>query len=321
MEIVAELSCNHSGSLQRAKDLIAVASDAGADAVKLQCWDRDSMVVDQARTIASGPWAGRNMADLYLEAWTPWPWFPPLFEYAAKLGIGMFSSVFDTKALAFLESINCPRYKIASFEALDFGFIDEVSDTGKPVILSAGLMTMADVIAVAMGWPEAWQLLCVSEYPAHPSAYNLGRIASLKRTWHVHVGVSDHTLGSAVPIAAAALGADMLEKHLQLTGDDTLDSMFSLPPKEFAGMVRDCRDTESALGTDYPEPSETALSFRRSLWVVKTLPAGEAITSEHIISARPAGGLPPDSLAGLIGHRVARDLAPGAPLREEDIAN
>ena len=316
MEIISELSCNHSGSLQRAKDLITAAFDAGADAVKLQCWERDTMVVDQERVIDSGPWAGRNLADLYREAWTPWEWFPPLFDYAAKIGIDMFSSVFDLKALAFLESLNCPRYKIASFEALDFSFIDAVSGTDKPVIISTGLMSVSDVLSVVMSWPAVCQLLCVSEYPANPSSYNLGRIASLKRTWHVPVGVSDHTLGSAVPIAAAALGADMLEKHMQLTGDDTLDSMFSMTPKEFEGMVRDCRDTESALGTDYPEPSETALSFRRSLWVVKPLPAGDAITSEHIISARPAGGLPPDALAGLIGHRVIRDLTPGMPLRE-----
>jgi N-acetylneuraminate synthase len=321
LEIVAELSCNHSGSLQRAKDLITAAFDSGADAVKLQCWDRDDMVVDQLRAVPGGPWAGRNMADLYRDAWTPWEWFVPLFEHAAQLGIDIFSSVFDHSALTFLESINCPRYKIASFEALDRPLVNAVVATGKPVIISTGLLSMANVFDLAMRHSDVCQLLCVSEYPADPASYNLGRLRQLHDVWHIRAGVSDHTLGSAIPVAAAALGADVLEKHFQLPGDYTLDSAFSLTPKEFTAMVRDCRDVGAALGTDYPVPSENALSLRRSLWVARPLAAGDEITPGSVVSARPAGGLYPDAISFVIGNRVVRALSPGDPLCADDLEN
>ncbi len=320
MQIVAELSCNHQGDLQRAKDLVTAAKDAGADAVKLQCWHPDVMVVDKSYVLSGGTWDGRNLYDLYQEAWTPWEWFPPLFDHAAYLGIEMFSSVFDYESLSFLENLGCPRYKIASFEAFDHGLISAAIDTGKEVIISTGLMSEQDVRARLTSTPDVTLLLCVSEYPAAPESYNLGRIRKLQDTWHAHVGVSDHTLGSVVAVTAAALGAEMVEKHMQLEGDATLDSAFSLTPREFAAMVRDCREAEAALGVSYPLPSAQSKSYGKSLYVHKPIKAGTVLTltvlETCVRASRPNKGLPPMMLPYAVGNIAARDLVPGEPFTE-----
>ena len=331
--IVAELSCNHLGSLPRALDLILAAKNVGADAVKLQCWHPDRMCVDREYMITSKPWQGSRLYDLYQAAFTPWEWFPILFERAKALGIECFASVFDVEALAFLETLDCPRYKIASFEITDLPLIRAVAHTGKPIVISTGMATESEVFAAAGVAFECAPdretvrptlLKCTSAYPAPVAEANLRTMLNLKVPG-VAVGLSDHTLGPVVPVVATALGATMIEKHLTLyRSDGGPDAAFSSEPQEFKATVLACREAKLALGEVKYGPTEAerpSLIFRRSLYVRRPLPKGMILTPEviasAIVSARPALGLPPSH--PILGRRVLRDLPAGTPLTEADL--
>lgn len=321
--IVAELSANHLGSLERALALVDEAARAGADGVKLQTWSR--MVLDPEYVVADGPWAGRKLGALYAEAKTPWDWHRPLFDRARALGMVGFSSVFDSEALAFLQLLDCPMYKIASFELLDTPLIRTVAGTGKPMVLSTGMATIAEVedavrAAVDGGCTDLTVLKCTSAYPARAADANLAVMADLAQRFDCKVGVSDHSMGLAVPVAATVLGASMIEKHFTLARvDGGPDAGFSLEPLEFAEMVNACRDAAQCIGEPTIEslPAEVAQrSLRRSLWWAESLHAGEAARS--IRTARPGLGLPPKQMHSLTGRRLARPVMAGTPVLADD---
>lgn len=328
--IVAELSCNHLGHLNRAIKLIEAAKDAGADAVKLQCWRPDRMCVDREYMIASKPWQGSRLYDLYQAAFTPWEWFPILFKKAKDLGIECFASVFDTEALAFLETLNCPRYKIASFEITDLPLIRAVANTHKPIVISTGLASKEEIYKAEMTVLDAgceYTLLkCTSAYPATVADANLAAMQELCHYDANCYGVSDHTLGNTVAIAATVLGATMIEKHLTLSrADGGPDAAFSPEPQEFKAMVQACREAASALGEVRYGPTEAekpSLVFRRSLYARQAIVKGTVLTKSiieaAIVSARPALGLPPDY--PILGRHIVRDLPARTPLREADLA-
>lgn len=321
--IVAELSCNHLGSLPRAMDLIAAAAEAGADAVKLQCWSE--MTID-TRPLTSGPWAGMTLKNLYRECYTPWEWFGELFAQARMLGIECFSSVFDRAALDFLEEQhNCPRYKIASFEITDLPLIRAVSATGKPMIISTGMATWDEIHAAY--WearnPPITLMVCTSAYPAPITSANLRRLQDLRGgsiglSSVDGVGLSDHTLGITAAIAATALGAAMIEKHLTLRrADGGPDAGFSAEPHEFATMVTACREAAQALGEVRYGPTDAerdSLQYRRSLWVVEDIPAGGEVTARNVRSLRPADGIPAMHMPDVIGCKVRDGVSRGTAL-------
>lgn len=269
--IVAELGANHGGRIERMLALVECAARAGADAVKLQCWTPGSMVNDAGYVMKSGPWQGRNLAALYEEAHTPWRWFPMLFDRAKSLGIEAFASVFDTNALIYLETIDCPRYKVSSFEIVDLRLIRAIAATGKPIIISTGMAT-ADEINRAVGschhteggnekLNDLTLLKCTSAYPAPIEDANLACMMGWQRIYHqIKVGLSDHTEGWLVAIAATALGATIIEKHLTLSREDGgPDAGFSMEPDQFAAMVTACRQTALAIGTPRYGPTEAEL--------------------------------------------------------------
>lgn len=305
--IVAEASCNHLGDIHRASYLIEAAKEAGADAIKFQCWAQDRMVLG-SHTIAGSTWNGQDMQALYREAWTPWPWFSVLFKHARNIGIDCFASVFDHESLAFLESLGCPRYKIASFEITDLPLIEAVAKTGKPAILSTGLASESEIEAACDLFDDELTLLkCTSAYPATARLANLATIDHL-RGYCGAVGISDHTLGLAIPVAATALGATMIEKHLTISrADGGPDAAFSSEPHEFKAMADACREAAAAIGEVRYGPAEAelpSLQFRRSLYWAKDIQAGETITREHLRTARPALGLPPKAMYGLVGTKA-----------------
>jgi N-acetylneuraminate synthase len=324
--VVAELSANHNGSLDRALAIVRQAKEAGAHAVKLQTYTPDTMTLDHdgpGFRIESGLWAGQTLYELYRQAQTPWEWHPVLFEEGGRLGITVFSSPFDESAVDLLEELGAPAYKIASFEALDLPLIARAARTGKPVIISTGMASLgeiADAVAAARanGAQELVLLHCVSAYPAPVADCNLATIPHLASAFDVVVGLSDHTLGTAVSVAAVSLGACLIEKHLTLArSDGGVDASFSLEPDELADLVRATRDSRVAVGrVSYErEASERAsLVFRRSLYVVRDIAAGEALTHENVRAIRPGFGLAPKHLEQIVGLRARRTLARGTPL-------
>jgi pseudaminic acid synthase len=325
--IVAELSGNHGGDFERARRLVRTAAEAGADAVKLQTYTPDTMTIasDQEHfRIASGTiWDGRTLYDLFSEAQTPWEWHGPLRDEANALGLDLFSSPFDATAVDFLEDLGVPVYKIASFELVDIPLIRRVARTGKPVILSTGMATRDEIAEAIQAARDAGSsgvtvLACTSAYPAPPEEANLRSIPDLAVTFGVPAGLSDHTLGVAVPIAAAALGAAVIEKHLTLSRSDPgPDSAFSLEPHEFRDMVRGVRTAQSALGEVKRGPTSQELGSRtrrRSLFVVRDVRAGEAFTEHNVRSIRPGHGLHPRHLDEVLGRRASRDAGRGTPL-------
>jgi sialic acid synthase SpsE len=325
--IVAELSCNHGGSLDAAMQLVKDCADAGADAIKLQTWTPGTMVLDRSLVIESGPWAGRNMADLYEQAFTPWEWHEPIFARARSLGMVGFSSVFDAGALAFLESINCPMYKISSFEIVDHYLIRQVAKTRKPIILSTGMAT-EDEVHAARYWASGYGndvtvLLCCSSYPAFPENYDLRLGVSLAE--ECAVGLSDHTRGIGVAVAAATLGATMIEKHVA-NRNDTLDKGFSISPQNLGLMVQACRDAaacyptvnEKHLREFGPIPEEAPqLTLRRSLHFACDMVAGQEIADSCLTTARPAHGLPCSARGSVVGRKVAVDIQAGQPVTDK----
>lgn len=327
--IVAELSANHRGSLGNARELIRRARDAGADAVKIQTYTPESMTLDLDHPhfkAVSALWRGRRLFDLYREAQTPYEWHRPLMDEAAAVGIPLFSSPFDTRAVDFLAELNVPAIKIASFELVDLPLIAHAARLGKPLIMSTGMSTLQEVeealaCAADNGCRQLILLKCTSAYPSPPDAMNLATIPDMARRWGFPVGLSDHTLGIEVPVAAVALGARLIEKHFTLSrADGGPDAAFSLEPEEFSAMVRAVRTVESAMGQPSYEPADAekkSRNSRRSLYVVKPVRAGEVFSPENLRSIRPGYGLPPKHLAATLGRMAARDIEAGTPLAWE----
>lgn len=325
--IVAELSANHHQGFDEAVRLVEAAAEAGADAVKLQTYTPDTLTLDCDREefrIASGTiWDGTTLHRLYAQAFTPWKWQPKLMDLATRLGLVLFSTPFDDTAVEFLEQMKVPAYKIASFELVDLPLIQRVARTGKPLILSTGMATVEEIdeaLGAARGADAAQLALlkCTSAYPSRPEEMNLQTIPFLSSRFGVPVGLSDHTLGIAAPVAAVALGACIVEKHLTLSRSKPgSDSSFSLEPGEFRVMVEAVREVEKALGTARLGPTggeEPSRIFRRSLFVVADVRAGERFTTDNVRSIRPSHGLHPRDLDRVLGRRASRDIPRGTPL-------
>jgi N-acetylneuraminate synthase len=328
--IVAELSANHNQNFEQAVALIHAAKEAGADAVKLQTYTPDTLTIPSEKEyfrIGGGTlWNGRTLYDLYSEAYMPWEWQPKLKEIADDIGIDLFSTAFDATAVDFLEEMGVPVHKVASFEIVDIPLIEKMARTGKPLIISTGMATLGEIeeavqAARRAGATQIALLKCTSAYPAPPEEMNLRTIPHLAEAFGVPVGLSDHTLGIAVPVAAVALGACIVEKHFTLSRDiPGPDSAFSLEPHEFKAMVEAIRTVEKALGkVHYGITEQEAKSrvFRRSLFVVKDMKAGEMFTEENVRSIRPGYGLHPRHLNDVLGRRAARDIKRGTPLSWE----
>jgi len=325
--IIAELSANHNQDFDRALRIVHAAKEAGADAVKLQTYTPDTITIRSDREcfrIRGGTlWDGRTLHDLYGEAHTPWEWQPKLKAAANDLGMDLFSSAFDSSAVDFLESMNVPVHKVASPELVDVPLIEKMGQTGKPLILSTGMATLEEIdeavtAARKAGASQLALLRCTSSYPAPPEEMNLRSIPDLTRRFGLPVGLSDHTPGIAVPVAAVALGAVLIEEHLTLSrAEGGPDHAFSLEPEEFKTLVEAVRMAESSLGQiQYgPTPRElSTLAFRRSLFVVRDIRKGEPFTPENVRSIRPANGLHPRHLSEVLGRQAVRDIECGTPL-------
>ncbi|MCB9946848.1 MAG: pseudaminic acid synthase [Rhodospirillaceae bacterium] len=325
--IIAELSANHGGDLERALRIIRQAAAAGADAVKFQAYTADSLTLDHSGPgfviDSDNPWTGERLYDLYRRAATPYEWFPTLFAATREAGLIPFASPFDADAVAMLETLDAPAHKIASFEAVDTELIACCAATGKPLIISTG-MSNADEVADALaavheaGGTQVVLLKCTSAYPADAREANLRTIPEMARRFGVPVGLSDHTMGTAVSAAACALGACAIEKHvIDAREPETADSIFSLLPDDLARLVADCRDAAAALGTVHFGPGERerqSLAFRRSLYAVRPIAAGEAISRDNVRSIRPGFGLPVKTLRQLVGRRARAAIAAGTPM-------
>jgi pseudaminic acid synthase len=329
--VVAEMSGNHNRDLARALQIIDEAKASGADAVKLQTYTPDTITINHDSSefkVKGGLWHGRNLYELYEEAYTPWGWHKPIFDHAKKIGITIFSSPFDHTAVDFLEDLQAPAYKIASPELVDLPLIEKVAKTGKPIILSTGAATIEEVgeaiiIARKSGTKQIVVLHCTAAYPAPPEEANLATMAELAKRFDVVVGLSDHTLGTTVATAAVALGASFIEKHFTLArADGGVDSTFSIEPHELVELVKSARIAQLSVGqpTFAPTVSETSvLRNRRSLYVVKAIGQGERLTRENIRSIRPGNGLSPKYLDTVLGKRASRNLSFGEPLSFEMI--
>lgn len=327
--VIAELSANHAQRLEQAIRLVEAAKEAGADAVKLQTYTPDTLTIDcdnEYFRIQGLLWAGRTLYDLYREAYMPWEWHVRLKEVASTLGLALFSTPFDPTAVDFLERLGVPAYKIASFEAIDLPLLRLVAATGKPVIMSTGMATLSEIDEAVRTLREAGAadialLKCNSAYPAPPDEMNLRTIPHLVSAFGVPVGLSDHTLNEAVPVTAVALGASIIEKHLTISrADGGPDSAFSLEPAEFAAMVRAVRTAERALGVIAYGVTATEASsraYRRSLFVVRDMEAGETFTEKNIRAIRPGHGLHTRHLQEVLGARAARAIPRGTPLKWE----
>ena len=328
--IVAELSANHLQKFDNAVKLIKAAKEAGVDAIKFQTYTPDTITIDcnnKYFQIKQGTlWEGQTLYELYKKAYTPWEWQPKLKEIAESEGLICFSSVFDKTAVDFLEGINVPAYKIASFEITDIPLIEYVASRGKPIIISTGIATLSDIEEAVnackkMGNEQIALLKCVSAYPTPLEDVNLRTIPDLANTFKTVVGLSDHTLGIPVPIASVSLGATIIEKHLTL--DRKLggpDAAFSLEPEEFKAMVKSVREVEKALGEvsyDLTEKMKKSREFSRSLFAVKDIKAGEVFTEENIRSIRPGYGLHPKYLKGISGKKAIKNIKKGMPLSWE----
>ena len=324
--VIAELSANHNGNLERALAIMTAAKKAGASAVKLQTYRPDTITLRSDRPefqIQGGLWDGHSLYDLYEWAHTPWEWHEALFTKGRELGLTVFSSPFDHSAVDLLASLDCPAYKIASFELVDLPLIRYAAQTGKPLIMSTGMANEAEIaaaveMALKHGSGQLALLHCVSGYPAPAAEYNLRSIPMLRQHFGVEVGLSDHTLGSATAIAATALGATIIEKHFTLArADGGPDCTFSMEPAELAELIESVKTAHAALGVaDYQltQSEQGNRAFRRSLYLVKDIAAGERLSAAHIKSVRPALGLPPADFDRLIGKRVSRDMNANQPL-------
>jgi N-acetylneuraminate synthase len=323
---IAEISANHLGSLERAKNLVVAAAKSGATAVKFQTYTADTMTLDIDEFKVSDDhelWGGRRLYSLYQEAHTPWEWHGELFEMCRTLGVTPFSSPFDLSAVSFLESLNAPMYKIASLETADHQLIRAVAETGKPLIVSTGATEwneIEDVVSVVekSGNKDLTLLVCTSSYPSEPSDAHLNRLATLRNQFGVKVGLSDHTLGVGVSIAAIALGATAIEKHLTLRrSDGGADSAFSMEPGEFRTLVEEGKAAFSSLGHAKWGMQDSEIEsrrLRRSLYVVKDVKSGDVVTDNNVRAIRPGGGCAPKLLEDMIGKKFRKDCQAGTPM-------
>ena len=324
--IIAEMSANHLGQLDRALDIIDAAADAGVDAIKLQTYTADTITIRCNRPefqITQGPWKGSSLYELYEKAHTPWEWHQQLFERGRDHGLAVFSSPFDRSAVQLLESLSTPAYKIASFELIDHDLIAAAAATQKPVILSSGMASTTDVleavkVAEDHGAGGVAVLHCISGYPTPTEQFNLRRIAALAQQTNTVVGISDHSPGIVVPVASVALGARIIEKHLTLRrSDGGPDASFSLEPAEFADLVVHVNAAWRALGDgSSARPASEAASqvYRRSLYAVCHIAKGEQFTRHNVRSIRPSLGLPPKELPSLLGKTARENIARGTPM-------
>ena len=327
--IIAELSANHNGRLDLAIETIREAARCGVDAVKLQTYTADTLTIDSdgpGFVIQGGLWDGRKLHELYQEACTPWEWHERLFEVASECGLVCFSSPFDATAVDLLEELGNPIYKIASFEITDIPLIEYAASKGKPMVMSTGIATEEEIVDALdacrrMGNEDVTLLKCTSAYPAPIEDANLKTMVDMRSRYGVETGLSDHTTGHSVAVAAVALGATMVEKHFILDRSmGGVDSAFSMEPAEFKLMVEEIRKTEAALGAvDYEltEKKKAARQFARSLYVVKDIAAGEVFTSEHVRSIRPGYGLAPKFLREVLGKKAVEAVTKGTPLQRK----
>jgi pseudaminic acid synthase len=326
--IVAEISGNHNGSLDRALDIVRAAADAGAHAVKIQTYTADTITLDvdsPAFRISSGHelWGSRTLYELYQEAHTPWEWHEPIFTLAKELSLLAFSTPFDETAVDFLESLDVPLYKIASLEIVDLPLIHQVAETRKPMILSVGTASVAEVAAAveaarAGGCTDLTLLACTSSYPAIPDDANLRRMPVMAELFGCKVGLSDHTLGIGVAVAATALGASVIEKHVTLArADGGVDSAFSLEPHELKQLVDECDAATRALGAAdvwATSAENESLRLRPSLYVTRDVKPGDLVTHDNVRSVRPSGGLAPAELPTILGSIFSREAIAGTPV-------
>ena len=326
--IIAELSANHNGRLDIAVDTIKEAARCGVDAVKLQTYTADTLTINHdgpGFVIEGGLWDGRKLHELYQDAFTPWEWHERLFEVALDCGLVCFSSPFDSTAVDLLEDLGNPIYKIASFEITDISLIEYAASKGKPMVISTGIATDEEIVDALdacsrMGNDQVTLLKCTSAYPAPIEDANLNTMVDMRSRYGVETGLSDHTSGHSVAVAAVALGATMVEKHFILDRSmGGVDSAFSMDPAEFKLMVEEIRNTEAALGTvnyELNEKKKAARQFARSLYVVKDIAAGEVFTPENVRSIRPGFGLAPKYLNKVLGKRALLALKRGIPLSQ-----
>ncbi|WP_119300852.1 pseudaminic acid synthase [Dongia deserti] len=326
--VIAEMSGNHNGSLDRALEIVEMAAKAGAHALKLQTYTADTMTIDlsEREFFISDPnslWNGTSLYKLYEQAHTPWAWHRPIFERCRQIGMIGFSTPFDATAVDFLEDLGVPCYKIASFENIDIPLVRKVASTGKPMIISTGLASVAELGATVQAAREAGAqdlvlLKCTSAYPASPENSNLNTIPHMRELFGCHVGLSDHTMGIGAAVASAALGAVAIEKHVTLRrADGGVDSAFSLEPEELAALVVETKRAVEAMGGVSYGPTEVerkSLVYRRSLYIVADLKAGDVLTKDNVRAIRPGLGLPPGDLDRVLGRRINRDAPRGTPL-------
>jgi len=327
--IIAEMSGNHNQSLERALAIVDAAADAGVDAVKIQTYTADTMTID----IDTGEffisdkdslWKGETLYHLYEKAHTPWEWHKAIFERCKDRGIMGFSTPFDDTSVDFLEDLGVPCYKIASFENVDLPLIRKIARTGKPVIASTGMTTVAELSDLVQtvrenGCTDLTLLKCTSSYPASPEGTNLRTIPHMRELFGCAVGLSDHTLGIGASVASVALGAAVIEKHFTLSrAEGGVDAAFSLEPAEMAQLVRECRTAALALGTvsyERAEQEQKSLQFRRSLYVVEDMKAGDVFTEKNLRRIRPGMGLSPKYYDIILGKKVNHDIARGTPVQ------
>ncbi len=330
--VVAEMSANHRQSLALARELVHAAREVGADAIKVQTYTPDTLTVacdrPEFRHGAESLWAGETLYELYRRACMPWEWHGELKELAERLGLLFFSTAYDPTAVRFLVELGVCAIKISSFELVDIPLLEQAAATGRPLVVSTGMATLPEIEAAVWavsrsGGRELVLLKCTSGYPARTDEMNLRSIPDLQTRFKCPVGLSDHTQGVEVPVAAVALGACLLEKHLTLETGKGVDAGFSLDPEQFRATVEAVRRAEAALGKACYGPVTgelQSLQFRRSLWVVRPVRAGEAVTPGNVRSIRPAGGLPPGEWPRVAGRVFRRTMDAPVPLREEDLA-
>ena len=331
--VIAEMSANHNGDIQTAYKIIEMAKNAGADAVKMQTYKPDTLTIDSELPdfqLTDGLWANNSLYQLYEKAHTPWDWHKPLFEYAKKLGITIFSSPFDSTAVDLLEDLNTPAYKIASFEAVDLPLIEYVAKTGKPMIISTGMADKDEIkeaidAAKSGGCQDLAILHCVSGYPAPAEDYNLMTISDMQNHFKLPIGLSDHTLENTTAIAGVVLGACIIEKHVTMDRNGGgPDDSFSLEPNELKELCVGAKTAWQSIGNiNYSRKSSEkgSVKFRRSLYCVKDIKAGDIITSEHVKSIRPGYGLAPKFITHVIGKYAIRDINKGTALNFDMLDN
>ena len=321
--IIAELSANHNGSINRALNTIKAAKDVGVHAVKIQTYTPDTMTINHSSNdfkIKKGLWKGRTLYDLYAEAYTPFEWHKRLFNYAKKIGMTIFSSPFDESAVDLLKSLNAPAYKVASFEMIDLPLIAYIAKTKKPILISTGMANLEEIkeaieTAKSNGSKKVAILHCISSYPAQIEESNIRAILNLRKKFQVHVGLSDHTKGNLVSVVATSLGASIIEKHFTLSrSEGGVDSSFSLNPTEMKQLINDTASAHAALGSNNKMRSNTELQnklFRRSLYFITNIKKGEVITDQHIKRIRPGFGLSPKYYYDIIGSKCLKSAKRG----------